>query len=247
MERLADVGVASLTHHLLQALEVFISLDPSGVFLLSHRILKSGQKGSYQFESLAIETFVKFVERFLAEYRFVFQSNPECRTALIRGAGYFRAGWMARSTAADISIGRDIPMTLVRNTDEFLQEFPSPPPVIRKVSCADIHQTSRDDTRLGGLSGAAKARSSWTTLVHVVSISAFPQGSLWRERPQKRGVAPSTSTLLVRRAVGSGEGGIREAQPRFAFPQPTREIRVVPRRLRRFGEVPHHNGEGCAL
>ena len=94
MERLADVGVASLTHHLLQALEVFISLDPSGVFLLSHRILKSGQKGSYQFESLAIETFVKFVERFLAEYRFVFQSNPECRTALIEVLDIFvQAGW----------------------------------------------------------------------------------------------------------------------------------------------------------
>ena len=64
-----------------------------------------------------------------------------------------------------------------------------------------------------------------------VFISAFPQGSLWRERPpfkgrvkvsfcvspftptrcrtsgQKRGVAPSTSTPLVRRAVAPGGRG----------------------------------------
>ena len=85
-----------------------------------------------------------------------------------------------------------------------------------------------------------------------VFISAFPQGSLWRERPpfkgrvkvsfcvspftptqcrtsgQKRGVAPSTSTPLVRRAVAPGEGGTREAQPRFALSHGTREIRVIP-------------------
>ena len=94
VEQLADVGTASLTHHLLQALEVFISLDPPGVFLLSHRVLKSGQKGSYEYESLAIGTFVNFVQRFLAEYRFVFQENPACRTALIEVLDIFvQAGW----------------------------------------------------------------------------------------------------------------------------------------------------------
>ena len=94
VERLADVGAASLTHHLLQALEVFISLDPPGVFLLSHRVLKSGQQGSYEYESLAIGTFVNFIERFLAEYRFVFQENPACRTALIEVLDIFvQAGW----------------------------------------------------------------------------------------------------------------------------------------------------------
>ena len=94
VEQLADVGAASLTHHLLQALETFIPFDPPGVFLLSHQILKSGQKGSYEYESLAIGTFVKFVERFLAEYRFVFQENPKCRTALIEVLDIFvQAGW----------------------------------------------------------------------------------------------------------------------------------------------------------
>ena len=104
-----------------------------------------------------------------------------------------------------------------------------------------------------------------------VFISAFPQGSLWRERPpfkgrvkvsfclspftpprcrtsgQKRGVALTTSTPLVRRAVSPGEGGTREAQPRFAFPQRSRDIPVVPRLMRRFGNVPTTVGGGSAL
>ena len=64
---------------------------------------------------------------------------------------------------------------------------------------------------------------------------------------KKGGGAPSTSTPLVRRAAAPGEGGTREAQPRFFFPQRMREIRVVPRPMRRFGEVPNHNGGGSAL
>ena len=69
----------------------------------------------------------------------------------------------------------------------------------------------------------------------------------WRTSAEKGGVALTTSTPLVRRAVAPGGRGTREAQLRFAFPQRTREIRVVPRLVRRFGKVPHHNGEGSAL
>ena len=64
---------------------------------------------------------------------------------------------------------------------------------------------------------------------------------------QKPGVALTTSTPLVRRAVTPGEGGTREAQPRFALSQRTREIRVVPRLMRRFVKVSYHNGKGSAL
>ena len=41
--------------------------------------------------------------------------------------------------------------------------------------------------------------------------------------------------------------GTREAQPRSAFPQSAREIRVVPCLMRGFGKVPDHNGEDSAL
>ena len=39
----------------------------------------------------------------------------------------------------------------------------------------------------------------------------------------------------------------REAQPRFAFPQRTWEIRANPRPMRVSGQSPDHNGEGRAL
>ena len=41
--------------------------------------------------------------------------------------------------------------------------------------------------------------------------------------------------------------GTREAQPRFACTRSTREIRVVPRLMRRFVKDTHHNGEDSAL
>ena len=68
-----------------------------------------------------------------------------------------------------------------------------------------------------------------------------------RTSGQKRGVAPSTSTPLVRRAAAPGGRGTREAQPRIASSQRTREIRVVPRLMRRFVKVSNHNGECYAL
>ena len=83
-----------------------------------------------------------------------------------------------------------------------------------------------------------------------VRVSVFlsrPLPSPWRISAEKLGVALTTSIPPVRRAVTPGKRGTREAQPRSAFPQPTREIRVVPCLMRGFGKVPDHNGEGSAL
>ena len=125
-------------------------------------------------------------------------------------------------------------------------------------------------SRLASLGLRATCGLLFFAVGFLADSTAFPQGSLWRERPpngegkgvvlpvtlypsrwrtsgQKRGVAPSTSTPLVRRAAARGEGGTREAQPRFAYPQRMREIRVVPRPMRRFVKVSNHNGEGSAL
>lgn len=55
------------------------------------------------------------------------------------------------------------------------------------------------------------------------------------------------STPLVLLAVPPDEGGTREAQRRFALSHWGRKIRVIPRPIRSFGEVLHHNGVGVAL
>ena len=61
------------------------------------------------------------------------------------------------------------------------------------------------------------------------------------------GVAPTT--ILPYRAARRrpGERGTHEAQPRFALSHQTREIRVVPRLMRRFGKASNHSGEETTL
>ena len=91
---LAEVGLASTAHYLLETLESLIPVDPSAVFLQIGRVLRAGTKGAYQFESLAVDLFVRVVERYLAEYRDIFQRNAECRRTLLEALDIFvEAGW----------------------------------------------------------------------------------------------------------------------------------------------------------
>ena len=64
--------------------------------------------------------------------------------------------------------------------------------------------------------------------------------------PKKRGSlsppAPLSCGAPFRRARGT-----REAQPRVAFSQRTREMLVIPRPVQRFGKVSNHNGESFSL
>ncbi len=57
------------------------------------------------------------------------------------------------------------------------------------------------------------------------------------------GVAPTTITPYRAARRRPGERGTHEAQPRFALSHQTREIRVVPRLMRRFGKASNHSGE----
>ncbi|WP_185747572.1 AAA family ATPase [Thermus tengchongensis] len=94
LDELADIGLPSTAHHLLETLEFFVSLDPRGVFLRIGRVVRAGQKGGYQYESLAADRIVRLVERYLAEYRSLLRDNPECRRTLVEILdGFVQAGW----------------------------------------------------------------------------------------------------------------------------------------------------------
>lgn len=94
LNELADVGLPSLAHHLLETLEAFIPLDPCGVFLRIGHVVRGGQKGGYQHESLAADLMVRLVERYLAEYRVLLRENEECRRTLLEVLDIFvQAGW----------------------------------------------------------------------------------------------------------------------------------------------------------
>lgn len=66
----------------------------------------------------------------------------------------------------------------------------------------------------------------------------------WRISAENPGGAPSTSTTPVRHAAAALGRGTREAQPRFAWSQPMRGIRVNPPpiRLSRQGPGPQRRG-----
>ena len=95
-----------------------------------------------------------------------------------------------------------------------------------------------------------------------------PQGSLWRERPPKRGGEvvdfgvhhlPLPGAAPAAKNRGSlpppssppcdapGEAGTREAQPRFALLQPTRGIRANPPPIRLSRQGPDHSSEARPL
>ncbi len=94
LDKLADVALPSVAHHLLEILEYFIPLDPRGVFLRIHRVVSAGQQAGYQYESMAADLIVWLVERYLAEHRTLLQEDKDCRKALIEVLDVFvSAGW----------------------------------------------------------------------------------------------------------------------------------------------------------
>ncbi|NLG80266.1 MAG: hypothetical protein GX492_10685 [Firmicutes bacterium] len=94
LDELAGVGLPTVTHHLLKTLEAFIPLDPRGVFLRIGRVIRGGQQGGYQYESLAASLIVNLIERYLAEYRTLLREDEECRRTLLEVLDVFvQAGW----------------------------------------------------------------------------------------------------------------------------------------------------------
>jgi hypothetical protein len=94
MESLADIGLPSLAHHLLEICEENISADPRGTFVMIGRIVVAGEREGYPSEPLAEGMFVSLIGRYLAEYRTLFQEDGECKALLLRVLDIFvQAGW----------------------------------------------------------------------------------------------------------------------------------------------------------
>ena len=94
VRRLAHSGLPRVTHHLVELLDHFSTEHPEEVFLSVAELIRAGQPGGYQYESLAARRVVAFVERYLAEYRWLFRQNKDCRKALVRILDIFvDAGW----------------------------------------------------------------------------------------------------------------------------------------------------------
>jgi hypothetical protein len=94
-ERLTGAIVAPTAHHLIQALETFIPLDPSGVFALIAQSVHSADRGGYSFEAMAANLIVRIVERYLADFRTVFADKNRLNDLMDCLDIFVRAGWPA--------------------------------------------------------------------------------------------------------------------------------------------------------
>lgn len=94
LDNLAQIGLFSVVHSLLETLEFFIPVDPRGVFLRIVEAVRTGQKGGYQYDSGACNLMVRLTQRYLAEHRPLLNRDVECRRALIEVLDIFvRVGW----------------------------------------------------------------------------------------------------------------------------------------------------------
>jgi len=94
LDALAEVGFPNVAHYLLQLLEMFIPCDAPGIFLRIGRVVRGGQQGGYQYESVAVDLMVELVERYLAEYRPLLREHETCRQILLESLDIFvQAGW----------------------------------------------------------------------------------------------------------------------------------------------------------
>ncbi len=92
LDSLESFGVVHAVHHLVEFLESYIDVAPEQVFVRLGRIIIAAEQGGYHLESIAANLVVKIVERYLAQYRHIFQSSNECRRLIVHILDIF-VGW----------------------------------------------------------------------------------------------------------------------------------------------------------
>lgn len=92
-EALSGMPVPHISHYLIETLEFFIDIEPEEVFRLISQAIRSSEGQGYTSEQMAVDLFVRIVERYLADYRSIFE-NPERRQDLLSCLNAFvRHGW----------------------------------------------------------------------------------------------------------------------------------------------------------
>lgn len=105
LDALTEIQLASVTHHLVEALEAFVPHDPRGVFLRTARAISSGRGSGYEFETMAEGTVVGMIERYLAEFPGLLATDYECREALIGVLDVFVTSGSQRAVRLSYELG----------------------------------------------------------------------------------------------------------------------------------------------
>jgi hypothetical protein len=71
-DTLSNVPIPHTSHHLIETLEFFIEFDPAEVFRLIARAIRSSEAQGYTADPMAVDLFARVIERYLADFREVF-------------------------------------------------------------------------------------------------------------------------------------------------------------------------------
>ncbi len=94
IDLLITTGLPPATHSLVKMFESMIDLQPAEIFFRIRDLIRAGHAAGYSQEGLAIDLVVRIVERYLADYRHLFQASAELRAALSEILNLFiAAGW----------------------------------------------------------------------------------------------------------------------------------------------------------
>ena len=80
---LAKWPIPGVLHHVVLILDRYLIMDPRGAFLIFADAIVTGDKLAFQFDPLAFNPIANFVERCLAEYHELLESDDELRRALV--------------------------------------------------------------------------------------------------------------------------------------------------------------------
>jgi hypothetical protein len=94
IDELIDVGHVPASHSVLETLEDFIDLDSRGTFLRIVRLLRCAAGNGYSQEQQGMSVVVSIVERYLADYRDLLETDDDCRDGVVEILDLFiEAGW----------------------------------------------------------------------------------------------------------------------------------------------------------
>jgi hypothetical protein len=94
IERLTLVGIAPAIHALIETLAALVAVDPPHIFRQVRSLVEAGRTAGYLGESSALGLVVRIIERYLADYRHLFQTDASLRQDLIDILNLFiEAGW----------------------------------------------------------------------------------------------------------------------------------------------------------
>jgi hypothetical protein len=81
-ESLSSVPVPHVSHYLIETLEFLIECDPAEVFRLIANAVRSSEGQGYTAEPMAVDLFVRVIERYLADFREVFDDQERRKELL---------------------------------------------------------------------------------------------------------------------------------------------------------------------